>query len=107
MTDGARVVMDGRYLWPDMGARLAKIRETAGFTEQRAFALHFDFSPGSWNHWERGMSIPWGQALRLIDSLRDIVPGLTLDWIYRGDPRGLPVETLRQLRRTEDLSPHK
>ncbi len=90
-------VPSGRYLWAEIGARLAKIREAAGYKEQKAFAARFGFSMGQWNHWEQGMSIPWPQAMKLVESLKNQVPGLTLDWIYRGDPRGLPLETMRRL----------
>lgn len=90
-----------RFLWPDIGKRLIRIRELAldehgvsyGGRRQKEFAEDYGFSPGSWNHWENGMSLPWTQAVKV----RAVLPGLTLDWIYLNDPRGLPLDLVRRL----------
>jgi hypothetical protein len=93
---------ENRFLWPDVGKRLLKIRELTvdkhgesyGGRRQEEFALDHGFTKGSWNHWENGMSLPWTQAVKV----KAVLPGLTLDWIYLGDPRGLPVSLEAALR---------
>ena len=48
----------------------------------------------TWSQWENGKGRPeLDKGLLLCDKL-----GVTLDWIYRGDPGGLPVRIASKLR---------
>lgn len=48
----------------------------------------------TWNQYEKGISRPeLDKALILCEKL-----GITLDWIYRGDPSGLPLRITEKLR---------
>lgn len=68
------------------GRRLAATRRALGFDSQIDFAAAAGMSPQALNNYEKGRSRPaLDVALVLCDRF-----GLTLDWIYRGDPGGLP-----------------
>ena len=83
--------------FPEMGDRIAKIRKYLcgdRHGDQKAFAQAHGFSEKQWNHWENGHSIPWPQAVRMVEKF----PMLTLDYIYRADFRGMSAEVMRELR---------
>ena len=88
----------------DTGNRLYKIRFIAGFGEdgqQKAYATEsqLNFPEKSYSQWETGrIQIPVSYALRLIEYL----PGLTLDYIYRGDLDFVTPEMGRRLRAAPD-----
>lgn len=88
----------------DAGNRLFKIRFIAGFGEdgqQKAYAAEkqLNFPEKSYSHWETGrVPMPVRDALRLVDYL----PGLTLDYIYRGDLDFVTPEIGRRLRAAPD-----
>jgi hypothetical protein len=91
--------------WPEVGERLRKIRHLAGYTEygdQKQFALDYDFHPCSWNHWEKGGSIPWQEALKVTK----VLSGVTLDWIYLGVRDGLTVRLDHEIANL-DLPPRR
>jgi transcriptional regulator with XRE-family HTH domain len=68
-----------------IGERLTLARKTIGRT-QADFARQARVSNSAYNQYERGRKRPAvDQANRLCDAYQ-----LTLDWIYRGDLRGLP-----------------
>ena len=47
----------------------------------------------TWNQWEKGIGRPeLDKALILCDKL-----GITIDWIYRGDPSGLPLRITQRM----------
>jgi transcriptional regulator with XRE-family HTH domain len=51
-------------------------------------------SQQTWNNFERGYSrISIKEALKVCD-----VTGVSLDWIFRGDPRLLPYELAQEIR---------
>lgn len=68
-----------------IGERLVRARLALGLT-QSELADAAGIGRNTYNQWERGKGRPGlGEALKLCDKF-----GLTLDWIYRGDPSGLP-----------------
>lgn len=73
--------------------RLARIRELLGATSQKAFADRLQISPTRWNNFERGAPL----SIEVAQKLVRIIPGLTLDWLYNGERRGLSVELDRRL----------
>lgn len=80
----------------EVGRRLAKIRAVMGFPGrgQENFAQSVNISYNSWNSWETGKHlIPPREAARLTH----ILDGLTLDWIYLGRIRDVPLSLRRAL----------
>jgi DNA-binding transcriptional regulator YiaG len=73
--------------------RLKRIRELLGITSQKAFADQLAISPTRWNNFERGAPL----SIEVAQKLVRIIPGLTLDWLYNGERRGLSVELDRRL----------
>ena len=67
-----------------------------GRTSQTAFSAYCGIGVTAWNNYEKLGARPD------IDSARKLVAkfGVTLDWIYEGDPRGLRLDVI------ERLSPH-
>ena len=77
-----------------IGSRLRMTREALGFKKQKEFAARADISPNTYNQWEKGKVYPDLQyAIRLRDEF-----GISLDWIYLGDPSGLPYQIARLLK---------
>jgi DNA-binding XRE family transcriptional regulator len=78
----------------DIAARLAQLRESFPEMNQAAFASYLGMTAQAWNNYERGLRRPdLATALKICQR----VPGLTLDWIYRGEEGGLSARLLRQL----------
>ena len=80
-----------------MAKRARRIREVVsarfGYS-QKEFAEKFlgvDYK--LWNHAETGYSLGIKIALAVVNK----VPGLTLDYIYRGDVRGMPENLIQEL----------
>ena len=70
--------------WPTISERLVATRKAIGL-RQSEFADRAGIGRNTYNQWEKGKRPQLDYALILCD-----VYGLTLDWIYRGDPQGLP-----------------
>ena len=70
-----------------IGERLARTRSALNFT-QSEFATGAGIGKSTLNQWESGTQRPsLDEAAKLVASY-----SLTLDWIYRGEPAGLPHE---------------
>lgn len=67
-----------------VGERLRLTREALGLA-QNEFAGRADLHPNTYNQYERGKNMPNLEAAHALCDTH----GLTLDWIYRGDPSGL------------------
>lgn len=75
-----------------VGERLTQLRESYGM-KQAEFCRWTGFSTQAWNNYERGYRlINLDQAMKLWR-----ITGATLDWIYRGDPSGLPFRLASKL----------
>ena len=86
----------------DSADRLRVLREALGLTQVQISRV-CGIGQQAWNNYEgarRRISVD--QALRLRNSI-----GVTLDWIYAGDPKGLPWELWMKIRTTENLQRHK
>jgi hypothetical protein len=73
--------------------RLQALRYHLAGDSQTAFALRYNIEVKRWNNFERGFSLSKEIALHLCQR----IPGLTLDWLYRGVEGGLPVQLQREL----------
>ena len=71
--------------YPEIGARLRKVREAFSDLAQNAWAERHGFGTSQWNNWENGVRrISVDEAERLCD-----LYGLSLDYIYLGRRDGL------------------
>jgi hypothetical protein len=76
--------------------RLKVLRHFVSGGNQSKFAADMGIEVRRWNNFERKFPLPRDVALLLCSK----VPGLTLDWIYRGVEDGLPVGLQRELAAT-------
>jgi transcriptional regulator with XRE-family HTH domain len=77
-----------------IASRLRVTREALGIKKQKEFAERAGISPNTYNQWEKGRVYP---DLQYMIRLRDEY-GISLDWIYLGDPSGLPYQIARLLK---------
>jgi transcriptional regulator with XRE-family HTH domain len=78
---------------PAIAARLQKARKALGFKTQKEFAERVGIQGPTYNQWEKAKAYPDLQfAIRLRDEYN-----LSLDWIYLGDPAGLPYHMAKLL----------
>ncbi|MCB2012191.1 MAG: helix-turn-helix transcriptional regulator [Geminicoccaceae bacterium] len=80
----------------DVGERLAATRRALELTQEQ-LAEQVGVSRGALGNWEQGTRLPDPAAMLRLKQRH----GVTLDWIYGGDPSGLPQRlTSRILGRT-------
>lgn len=77
----------------DVARRLAKTRKALGL-EQEVFGREAGLSQPRYNQYETGRRLLTLAAARALCNRFT----LTLDWIYRGDPSGLPYRLAEKLR---------
>lgn len=83
-----------------VGARVAALRLAFGFDSQAAFAEAIGVQRGEVAAWESGGRRPSiAKAQPMVEKF-----GITLDWLFLGDPRGLRHEVALKLigRKSED-----
>lgn len=80
----------------EVARRLKTLRALKGLSGPK-FAEWLDIEYPRWNNFERGYPLPTSIALELCRR----VPGLTLDWIYRGRPEGLTLDLADRLGELE------
>jgi transcriptional regulator with XRE-family HTH domain len=66
---------------------------------QIAFAKELGISASRWNNFEGGKPL----SIEIAQKLVRIIPGLSLDWLYNGERRGLSVELDRRLYQSESV----
>jgi transcriptional regulator with XRE-family HTH domain len=81
-----------------VGRRLKAIRLTSGI-ERKEFVTRLGIGFADWNNYEdaRMLLAPLSAA-----KLVDLLPGLTLDWIYLGRSNGLDADLHRRLAAAEE-----
>jgi hypothetical protein len=77
--------------------RLKSLREISNFPNQTAFAKYLEIPLARWNNFERGHPL----SLEIAQKLVRLIPGLSLDWLYNGERRGLSVELDRRLHESQ------
>lgn len=77
---------------PSIGDRLAATRKALGLSQEAAADIG-GISAKAWSEWERGTRTP---AVSSMLRLRARY-GISLDWIYAGDPARLPHEIASQV----------
>jgi hypothetical protein len=74
--------------------RLRLLRAAIFHENSTAFAVRVGISVQRMNNFENGFPL----SIEAANRIRAAVPGTTLDWLYHGDERALPVEILNKLR---------
>jgi transcriptional regulator with XRE-family HTH domain len=77
--------------------RLKRVRSLLNYPTQKSFADALGIIPSRWSNFEAGAPL----SIEIAQKLVRIVPGLTLDWLYNGERRGLSVELDRRLHEPE------
>ncbi len=75
-----------------IGARLKAARLALGLNQKDLYES-LDVKAAAWNHWETGKRMPDPVKMFQLYQLH----GITLEWIYGGDPRGLPFGVAQEL----------
>jgi ribosome-binding protein aMBF1 (putative translation factor) len=75
-----------------IGARLRAARLALGLSQKDLYEA-IGVKAAAWNHWESGKRMP--DPLAMMELYR--LHGVTLEWIYGGDPRGLPFGVARTI----------
>ena len=73
--------------------RLSRLRHALGYPTASAFAQFLNLNQQTYSNYENGFPLSRAAVFRLVQS----VPGLTSDWLYFGNSRGLPVDLARRL----------
>lgn len=89
--------------WAPHAVRLRVLR-CAIFNEATGkFADRVGASPQRYGNMENGFPL----SLPVANKIRLLVPGVTLDWLYHGEERGVPIEVLMQLREEAQKPEHQ
>lgn len=68
-----------------VGARLKAARLALGLSQKDLYEA-IGVKAAAWNHWESGKRMPDPMVMAELYRLH----GVTMEWIYAGDPKGLP-----------------
>jgi len=68
-----------------IGNRLRAARLALGLSQKEVYEA-IGVKAATWNHWESGKRMP--DPMAMADLYR--LYGVTIEWIYAGDPKGLP-----------------
>lgn len=75
-----------------IGARLKAARLTLGLSQKELYQV-IDIKAATWSHWESGKRMPDPMAMAELYRLH----GITMEWIYAGDPKGLPFGVAKEI----------
>lgn len=76
----------------EVSGRLRALRAAKAIPTQEAMAELIGAARNQYNNWERGSLIPVAFAIRIC-----AITGATLDYIYKGDKSGLPLNLVMLL----------
>jgi transcriptional regulator with XRE-family HTH domain len=74
--------------------RLRLLRAAVFGENSSAFARRLNISVARMSNFENGYPL----SIEVANRIRAAVPGVTLDWLFHGDERALPVDMLNRLR---------
>jgi hypothetical protein len=77
----------------EVAERVARVMEVCGDLTQTAFALRLGADVGRVNNVLRGHPLGKDMAFKMVR----VLPGLTTDWLWFGNPAGLPLELAQRL----------
>jgi hypothetical protein len=88
----------------DQGSRLLRLREAMGISTQTAMAVALGIEVSRWNNFERSHS---PLSLDVANRICARFPGVTLDWLIRGNPSGLPLDLAKRLGELPSANPSR
>jgi transcriptional regulator with XRE-family HTH domain len=88
----------------DQGNRLLRLREAMGISTQTAMAVALGIEVSRWNNFERSHS---PLSLDVANRICARFPGVTLDWLIRGNPSGLPLDLAKRLGELPSANPSR
>ena len=75
-----------KHILDQVAARLIAGRESLGLTPTD-ICRALDIGQTTWSNWEAGLNLPDPLVMSRVQHRF----GISLDWIYAGDPRGMPL----------------
>ena len=78
---------------PAVARRLQLIERYSGIRTGKAFAADLGILDSRWSNMKHGMPLTYEVAEKIVRRY----PGITLDWLWLGNPGGLPVQLQRRL----------
>jgi DNA-binding XRE family transcriptional regulator len=76
-----------------VGRRVTRLWRALEYPTSAAFAHHLGVSPSRLNNVERGTPL----SIDLAKTICRRVPGMSLDWLYHGNPAALPLQLAKTL----------
>lgn len=93
---GMNGLLENKDLRQEVATRLRRTREAFGM-QQGEFASAAGIAFNTYNQYEQGARLMrLENAMALCERF-----DLTLDWIYRGEPAGLPLQTWKMIQTTQ------
>ena len=80
--------------WAPHAVRLRILRVAIFNENSRRFAARLRVSPARLSNMENGYPL----SIDVANKIRFAVPGMTLDWLFHGEERALPMEIVMRLR---------
>ncbi len=77
-----------------VGKRLEKLRHAKGYKTIRSFANHIRVAEDTYRAWEKGDNLIPPPVVDALEKLFRV----DHNWIYKGDPGGIPVKLAEELR---------
>ncbi len=87
------MIIRGNRSLPETAMRVRQLRAALGFDTAISFAIFLQIGPQRWWNVENGMGLSTELALIVVRRC----PGITLDWLHRGDDAGLSLGMARKL----------
>lgn len=89
---------------PVVGRRLRLVENYSGFRTGKAFATDLGILDSRWSNMKGGLPLTYEVAEKIVRRY----PGITLDWLWFGNPGGLPVQLQRRLAELDrELTRHQ
>ncbi len=90
--------------WNPVAVRLRVVRMAVFRENSRQFAKRLGLASAQrLGNLENGFPL----SIDIANKIRFAVPGMTLDWLYHGDERGMPIELVNKLRFEADKPDYK
>lgn len=92
-SDGMAIKQTGGKHHP-VAQRLRLLRMAVFHENTTAFAARLGIGVARLSNIENGFTL----SLDVANRIRAVTPGITLDWLYHGDERALPLDLVQRLR---------
>lgn len=89
--------------WAPHAIRLRVLRCALFDEPSSGFARRLKVSPQRLGNMENGFPL----SIDVANKIRQVAPGITLDWLYHGEERAVPLDMITRLRAEADKPVHK